>query len=47
MSYGLEADKNLRPKPFIADASILDDNVSTFHASQKNRNGIKLETVLN
>ena len=46
MSYGLEADRNLCQKSFVADAIILDDNVSTFHACQKNRNGIKLETVL-
>lgn len=46
MSYDLEADRNLCQKPFVADAIILDDNLSTFQACQKNRNGIKLETVL-
>ena len=46
MSYGLEADRNLQRKTFIADASILDDDVSTFHACQEIRNRIKLETVL-
>ena len=46
MSYGLEADRNLQRKSFIVDASILYDNVSTFHARQKIRNGIKLERVL-